>query len=120
MKKVFFYLMILVVWTCADKTMSHTETAKEVVESFYNKDNTKLKSNTTPESYESFLAVQDVMTSENPGASNFKVLEETINGDVAWVKFQTSYEDKPETFKLLKVDGQWMVTEMGVRERSPF
>lgn len=120
MRKVFFYLMILVVLTCADKTMSHTETAKEVVESFYNKDNTKLKSNTTPDSYESFLAVQDVMTSENPGASNFKVLEETIDGDVAWVKFTTSYEEKPETFKLIKVDGRWKVAEIGLREEPPF
>lgn len=120
MRKVFFYQMILLVLTCADKPMSHTETSREVVESFYNKDNTKLKSNTTPDSYESFLAVQDVMTSENPGASNFKVLEEMIEGDVAWVKFQTSYEEKPETFKLIMVDGKWKVAEMGLREETPF
>ena len=120
MKTTFFYLMILGVLTCADKPMTHTETTKQVVESFYNRDNAKLKSYTTSESYESFLAVQDFMTPEDPGASNFNVLEETVEGDVAWVKFRTSYEEKPETFKLIKQKGKWKVTEMGLREKSPF
>lgn len=120
MKKAAIFLLSLTFLTCTDKQMSHTETAKVVVESFYKKDNSKLKSHTTPESYESFLAVQDVMTSEDAGASNYKVLEETIDGDTAWVKFTTSYEEKPETFKLVKVDGKWKVTEKGLREKIPF
>ena len=80
-----------------------------------------MKSHTTPESYESFLAIQNIMTSEDSSdSSNFEVLEETSDGDTAWVKFKTSYEEKPETFKLVKVDGQWKVAEKRVRERSPF
>lgn len=112
--------MILVFLSCSENPMSHLETAKVVVESFYNNDNSRLKKYTTPESYDSFIAVQDVMTSDSPDSSNFEVLEETTEGDTAWVKFKTSYEEKPETFKLVKVDGQWKVAEMGVRERSPF
>ena len=120
MKKVVFYLVIIGFISCSENPRSPTETAKVVVESFYNKDNNKLKAHTTPESYESFLAIQDVMTSDSPDNSNFEVLEETTNGDTAWVKFKTSYEEKPETFKLVKVDGQWKVAEKRVRERSPF
>ena len=120
MKKAAIFLLSLAFLTCTDKQMSNTETAKVVVESFYKKDNSKLKSHTTPESYESFLAVQDVMTSEDVGASNYKVLEETIDGDTAWVKFTTSYEEKPETFKLVKDDGEWKVAEKGLREKGPF
>ncbi|MCK7591328.1 DUF4878 domain-containing protein [Subsaxibacter sp. CAU 1640] len=120
MKKAALFLLSLAFLNCTDKQMSHTETAKVVVESFYKKDNSKLKSHTTPESYESFLAVQDFMTAEEAGASNYKVLEETVDGDKAWVKFTISYEEKPETFKLVKDDGQWKVDEKGVRERAPF
>lgn len=119
MKRAAFYLLSLVFLACADIQMSHTETAKVVVESFYTKDNSKLKSHTTPESYESFMAVQDFMTSENPKESTFKVINETVDGDTAWVKFTTSYEEKPETFKLVKVDGKWKVAEKGLREKSP-
>lgn len=67
MKKSIFCLMFLTVLTCADTSKSHTETAKAVVESFYNNDNDNLKANTTPESYEMFLNIQAMMTSENPG-----------------------------------------------------
>ncbi len=60
------------------------------------------------------------MTAAESGPSNFNILQEAIDGDIAWVKFTTSYEDKPETFKLVNVDGQWKVTERDSGERAPF
>jgi len=120
MKKIAFYSLVLLFISCEENQLSHIDTAKAVVESFYQKDNTKLKKYTTPESYESFISVQDMMTTNEKGMSNFTVIQETVNGDTAWVKFTTSYEDKPETFKLILDDGQWKVTEKGLREKAPF
>ncbi len=120
MKKIIFYSLVLLFISCAKTQLSHIETAQIVVESFYQKDNTKLKKYTTTESYESFIAVQNHITSTDTDNSNFKVLQETVDGNTAWVKFTTSYEDKPETFKLVQNDGKWKVTETGLREKGPF
>ncbi|MFL1012572.1 hypothetical protein [Flavisericum labens] len=106
---------------CTAAQKSPVETAQIVIESFYLKDLSALKQNTTPESYEAFTAVHDILVpSKMEGASNFKVLDEAVNGDTAWVRFSTSYSDEPETLKLVKVDGHWKVTEKGLREKSPF
>jgi len=120
MKKISTYVVLLAFVACAEKQMSHIETAKTVVESFYQKDNSKLKKHTTPESYDSFISIQDMMTAAESGAADFNVVQEVVDGDTAWVKFTTSYEEKPETFKLVQLDGQWKVTEKGLREKGPF
>lgn len=120
MKKISTYLIVLAFLACTEKEMSHTETAKIVVESFYQKDSSKLKKHTTSESYDSFISIQDMMTAAESGASDFAVLQESVEGDIAWVKFTTSYEEKPETFKLIMQDGKWLVTEKGLREKGPF
>ncbi|WP_417558335.1 hypothetical protein [Mesoflavibacter zeaxanthinifaciens] len=120
MKNLSLILLLLVVAACSQQDLSPTQTAKVVVESFYSKDNQKLKEYTTVESYESFLSIQDLMTANTSGKSNFKVLQEKLDGDIAWVKFTTSYEEKPEIFKLIKENGRWKVAEKGLREKSPF
>ncbi len=122
MKNIALYFLPLFFMTCSQSPLTHTDTVKIVVESFYEKDNSKLKKHTTDESYASFISVQDMMAPGNPSSktSDFKIIQETINGDVAWVKFSTSYSEKPETFKLTKKDGQWKVMEQGLREKSPF
>lgn len=120
MQKMILYLLILLFMGCNQSQLSHIDTAKVVVESFYNNDNSKLKKNTTPESYASFMSFQSIVAPGTDDASNFKLIEESVNEDTAWVKFSTSYEDKPETFKLVKVDGQWKVAEKGLREKNPF
>ncbi len=120
MKKMILYLLILLFIGCTQSQLSHTDTAKIVIESFYKNDNSKLKKYTTTESYASFMAVQALVAPGTDDASNFKLIEETVDGDTAWVKFSTSYEEKPETFKLIKQDGQWNVAEKGLREKSPF
>ena len=101
------YLKILPLW-------------QVVVESFYKNDNAQLKKHTTAESYAPFMAIQGMIATGNNSPSNFKLIQETVDGDVAWVKFSTSYEEKPETFKLIKVDGKWKVTEKGLKEKAPF
>ncbi len=120
MKKMILYLLILIFMGCTQSQLSHTDTAKVVVESFYKNDNSKLKKHTTAESYASFMAVQTVVAPGTNDVSNFKLINETVDSDTAWVKFSTSYEDKPETFKLIKQDGQWKVAEKGLREKAPF
>ena len=121
MKKLAQILLALLLLACSSSQKSHTETAQAVVESFYKKDLITLKNNTTPESYEAFVAIHDfVVPTAMTGASNFKVLEQIDNGEIAWVKFTTSYNEDPETFKLVRVDGKWLVTEKGLREEMPF
>lgn len=120
MKNIALVLLLLVGAACSQQNLSPTETTKIVVESFYNKDNQKLREYTTPESFESFLTIQEVMTANSSANSNFKVLNKKLDGDIAWVQFSTSYEEKPETFKLIKEDGRWKVAEKGLRERGPF
>lgn len=122
MKNVTQILMLIIIVACSQTQLSHTDTAKIVVESFYGKNDAQLKKHTTPDSNASFMSIQSIVTSVEPEtkASNFKILNETIEGNIAWVKFTTAYADKPETFKLTNKDGQWKVMRKGVREKSPF
>lgn len=120
MKTLALILLLLVGAACSEQNLSPTETSKVVVESFYNKDNQKLKEYTTFENYEYFLAIQDIMVADASGQSKYKLLQEKVDGDVAWVQFSTSYEEKPETFKLIKENGKWKVALKGLREKSHF
>ncbi|MGO3181267.1 MAG: hypothetical protein ACTIJ9_00395 [Aequorivita sp.] len=119
MKKTVIYSVVLLFMACAGKqTASPTETAKTVIESFYQGDKDTLKKYTTDESYANFMSIQDLYSES--GNSNFKVLKETSDGNTAWVKFTTSYTDEPETFKLIMADGHWKVAERDKGERAPF
>ncbi|MGO3183790.1 MAG: hypothetical protein ACTIJ9_13260 [Aequorivita sp.] len=120
MKNLAFTLLLFVVAACTQQNLSPTETAKIVVESFYNKDNLKLKEYTTAENYKYYLFIQNIIATGTYGKSNFKVLQEIVYGDIAWVQFSTSYEEKPETFKLIQENGRWKVAEKGLREKGPF
>ena len=120
MKKIFLVPLLIFFLACAKTGKSSTETAQIVVESFYNNDLKTLKEYTTEQSYQAFVSVQDMFTAPPAKDSNFKVLQEKEDGEIAWVKFTTAYEEKPETFKLVKENGQWKVTEMGLREKGPF
>ena len=66
------------------------------------------------------MAIQEIMTANTSGKSNFKILQEKVDGEIAWVQFSTSYEEKPETFKLIKENRQWKVAEKWFREKGPF
>jgi hypothetical protein len=112
--------VLIIFIACSEAEKSPTETAKIVVESFYGKDLPTLKEYTTEESYQAFMNIQDMFPAVEDKNSNFNVLQETENGDIAWVKFTTAYEEQPETFKLIKEKGSWKVTEIGMGEKAPF
>ncbi|WP_026838494.1 hypothetical protein [Gillisia sp. JM1] len=121
MRNSIFILILITFISCGESQMSPAETAEMVVESFYQKQNSELKKYTTSESYESFLSVQELFTQENNvKESNFKLIRDSINGNNAWVQFTTIYEEKPETFKLVKEENMWKVTESGMGEKLPF
>lgn len=120
MKRLVCLIILGICLACADSRMAHTETAQIVAESFISKDNETLKKYTTRESYSAFMSIQDMVTSSYTGETNFKVLRDTVYGDTAWVQFSISQEPKPETFKLIKEDDIWKVTETGLREKKPF
>lgn len=122
MKKLTLFLILLVFVACSQKHFSHTDTAKIVVESFHQKDNAKLMAHTTVDNYASLLSIQNMMIKGDPAkkASDFKLLNETVEGNIAWVQFTTVYEEKPQSFKLTKADGKWKVMQKGVREKGPF
>lgn len=120
MKNFILTPLLLFLFACAEnQQLSHTETSKIVVESFYTKDNDKLENYTTSEGYGGLTSIQNLISGKKK-ALNFKVLNETVDGDTAWVKFTTAYDDKAETFKLVKEDGIWKVTRKGLREKRPF
>ncbi len=52
--------------------------------------------------------------------SNFKLIDEVIESNVAWVKYSTSYDKTPGVFKLVKLDGVWKVTVRNPKEKAPF
>ncbi len=115
-----FLLLMVICFACTEAERSHTETAQIVVESFYQKDFPVLEKHTTKDSFDSFMYIQDIIPAVDNLDSYFKVIQETENGNTAWVQFSTVYEEQPETFKLVKEDGEWKVTEIGMGESAPF
>ncbi|WP_424493161.1 hypothetical protein [Salinimicrobium sp. GXAS 041] len=120
MKKVLLFSVIIALVACSDKEMTHTETAKIVAESFYHNDTATLEKHTTTESYAILSSLQGLFAENESSEINFAVIEDTIDGDAAWVRYSTSFEEKPSVFKLVKEDGQWKVTEQKPREEVPF
>ena len=120
MKRVFLYSFIVALIACNYKAMTHTETAKIVAESFYHNDDATLEKYTTAESYAILSSLQNLFAENENSTVNFEVIEDTIEGEVAWVRYSTSFEEKPSVFKLVKEDGQWKVTEQKPREKVPF
>jgi len=120
MKRFLLYSIIVFLLACNTKELSHTETAKIVAESFYHNDDTTLKKYTTAESYTNLSSLQEMFTEDENADVNFEVIEDTINGNIAWVRYSTSFEEKPGVFKLVKEEGQWKVTERKPREKVPF
>lgn len=122
MKTLLISLFSLLMYGCNGQTnaSSPAQVAEKVVVSFYTQNNETLKQYTTKESYESFMTIQGLLSSGTKKASNFKVLNKKLDGDIAWIEFTSSYSKNPETFKLIHKEGQWKVTEIGLREKSPF
>ncbi|WP_179343518.1 hypothetical protein [Winogradskyella ursingii] len=121
MKKfVVFSLLLLFISCTGNKNMSPSETAKVVAESFYHSDKATLKNYTTAEGYANLSSIQEMFVEDKNSESDFKVVDEATEGDVAWIKYSTAYDPKPGVFKLVQKDGQWKVTHNGPRDKGPF
>jgi len=121
MKNLVICSLILLFFSCSEKkNLSPSETAKVVAESFYHGDEATLKKFTTSEGYANLSSIQAMFTEDKDSEANFKVVDEVIDGEVAWVKYSTAYDPKPGVFKLVQKDGQWKVTHNGPRDKGPF
>lgn len=99
--------------------MSPSETATIVANSFFSKDDSALKKHTTPEGYASLITFLNMMPDVDKKIE-VEILDEVIDGEIAWVRYKTSYDGKTGIFKLVKENGQWKVTNKGPREKGSF
>ncbi|MDR5591165.1 hypothetical protein [Christiangramia sp. SM2212] len=123
MKKIVVFSLIVMFLSCADsetKISGPSTTAQIVIESFYEKDEETLKANSTPQAYSNYMNTINMFNATVKDDSNFTVLQDTIMGDVAWVKYTTAYDKTPGVFKLVKQEGKWLATARGSKDKSPF
>ena len=121
MKKLVFYSLVLLFLSCSEnKNLSPSETAKIVAESFYHGNDSNLKKHTTAEGYANLSNIQAMFVQDKDSEANFKIVDEAMEGETAWIKYSTTYDAKPGVFKLVQEDGQWKVTHNGPRDKGPF
>lgn len=73
----------------------------------------------TDDGYNGFMTIQD-MVPEQDNDAKAEILNEVIEGAIAWVEYNSAYDKKPGTFKLIKENDQWKVTSKGPRGKGPF
>jgi len=121
MKKIIICSLVVLFISCSEnKNPSPSETAKIVAISFYHGDDATLKRHTTAEGYANLSSIQAMFTEDKDSKADFKVVDEAMVGEVAWVKYSTAYDPKPGVFKLVQENGQWKVTHNGPRDKGPF
>ena len=121
MKKIVICSLVLLIISCSgNKNLSPSETAKVVAESFYHGDKSALKKHTTAEGYANLSSIQEMFAQDKNSESDFKIVDEAMDGEFAWIKYSTAYDPKPGVFKLVQEDGQWKVTHNGPRDKGPF
>ncbi|UNY99381.1 hypothetical protein MQE36_03335 [Zhouia spongiae] len=123
MKNIVVLLLVLLFLSCADSTTKvsgPSATAQVVIESFYEKDKEALKANSTPQAYSNYMNTINMFNATPKDDSKFTVLQDTIMGDVAWVKYTTAYDKTPGLFKLVKQNGKWLADARGSKDKSPF
>jgi len=123
MKNIVVLLLVLLFLSCADsatKVSGPSATAQIVIESFYEKDEEALKANSTPQAYSNYMNTINMFNATPKDDSKFTVLQDTIMGDVAWVKYTTAYDKTPGVFKLVKQNGKWLSDARGSKDKSPF
>lgn len=121
MKTIVLCSLLLMFLSCSETKISGpSATAKIVIESFYGKDEAALKAHSTPQAYSNYMNTINMFNATKKDNSNFKVLQDTIMGEVAWVKYITDYDKTPGLFKLVQVDGEWKADVRGSKDVSPF
>lgn len=79
--------------SCSDnKNLSPSETAKVVTESFYHGDEATLKRHTTLEGCANLSRIQAMFAEVKDSDANLIVVDEAIDGEVAWMKYSTDYD----------------------------
>lgn len=117
----FIYAIVILFLSCSgEQTFGPEATAQTVAESFYQGNEEQLKAHTTPEGYANFKYPLVTFAKSENKDSNFKVIEKSIDGNIAWIKYSTSYDKTPGIFKLVKQDGRWKVTARMPGEEVPF
>ncbi len=120
MKTLIASILPFLLITCVNKQdLSHTETAKIVVESFFAKDNATLKKYTTSDGYSGLIMIQNLVPDDVKN-TEVEILDEAILDNTAWVKYNSSMDKKPGIFKLVQENRLWKVTSKGPREKGPF
>ena len=121
MKRIIICSLVLIFLSCAGTQNSSPSSVAEIVaQSFYQGDEATLKNHTTTEGFATFSNLQKMFAKPKGSKSNFKLIDETTKGDVAWVKYSTSYDKTPGIFKLVKQGGTWKVTVRDPKEEIPF
>ncbi len=121
MKRFVICSLVFIFVSCAEsKTTTPAETAKVVAESFCHGDKATLKKHTTAEGYANLSSIQNMFAQDADSDSEFAIVDEAMEGEVAWVKYSTAYDPKPGVFKLVQEDGRWKVTHNGPRDKGPF
>ena len=120
MKKLIICSLVALFISCSGNgNMTHSETAEIVAKSFFSKDEATLKKHTTSAGYSSLIMGLNAMP-DSDKEIEVEILEEAIDGEIAWVKYSSTYDGKSGIFKLVKENGQWKVTNKGPREKGPF
>ena len=120
MKRIVICSLLLLFISCAGTQDSTPASVAEIVaESFYQGKEAMLKKHTTPEGFATFSNLQKMFAKPKSSESNFKLIDEVIDSDVAWVKYSTSYDKTPGIFKLIKQEGVWKVTVRYPKEKAP-
>ena len=121
MKRLVIYSLVLLFLSCAGTQDSSPASIAEIVaESFYQGDEATIKKHSTPEGFATFSNLQKMFAKPKGSESNFKLIDETAENDVAWIKYSTSYDKTPGIFKLVKQNGEWKVTVRDPKEKAPF
>ena len=91
-----------------------------MAESFYHEDEETLKKHTTVSGFEKLSSIQSMFAQDKDSKTDFKIVEEAIEGEVVWVKYTTAFDPKASIFKLVQEQGQWKVTHNELRDKGPF
>lgn len=121
MQKLVIFTVTLLFIACAETNDTSPAYVTEIVAgSFYQGHEETLKKHTTAEGFASYSNIMKMFAKPKSSEMNFKVIEERTEGDVAWVKYSTSYDKTPGVFKLAQVGGIWKVTARKPKEKVPF
>ena len=121
MKRFVICSLVLLFLSCSETKISGpSATAQIVIESFYEKDKKALKANSTPQAYFNYMNTINMFIATPKDDSKFTVLQDTIMGDVAWVKYTTAYDKTPGLFKLVNQNGKWLADARDSKDKSPF